>query len=75
MKTGNGVPTATDRQETGHIRDDSQLRDIEELIAKLEVISKQLAFPTRPTPTPTSQAPHDLNPSPSREADEPRQQS
>jgi hypothetical protein len=51
MKTGNGVPAATDRQEAGHVRDDSQLRDIEDLIAKLEVVTKQLAFPTRPMPT------------------------
>jgi hypothetical protein len=52
MKTGNGVPAATDRQEAGHVRDDSQLRDIEDLIAKLEVVSKQLESPARPMPTP-----------------------
>jgi hypothetical protein len=51
MKTGNGVPAATDRQEAGHVRDDSQLRNIEDLIAKLEVVTKQLEFPVRPMPT------------------------
>jgi hypothetical protein len=52
MKTGNGVPAATDRQQTGNVRDDSQLRNIEDLIAKLEVVTKQLEFPARPMPTP-----------------------
>jgi hypothetical protein len=52
MKTGNGVPAATDRLGAGHVRDNSQLRNIEDLIAKLEVVSKQLEFPARPTPTP-----------------------
>jgi hypothetical protein len=52
MKTGNGVPAATDRQEAGHARDGSQLKDIQDLIAKLEVVSKQLKFPARPMPTP-----------------------
>jgi hypothetical protein len=51
MKTGNGLPAATDRQEAGHVRDDSQLRNIEDLIAKLEVVTKQLALPARSTPT------------------------
>lgn len=50
MKTGNGVPAATDRQKTGHIRNDSQLRNIEDLIAKLEVVTKQLKLPARPMP-------------------------
>jgi hypothetical protein len=52
MKTGNGVPAATDRQQAGHVRDDTQLRDIEDLIAKLKVVTKQLEFPARPMPTP-----------------------
>jgi hypothetical protein len=52
MKTGNGVPAATDRQEAGHVRNDTQLRNIEDLIAKLEVVSKQLKSPARPMPTP-----------------------
>lgn len=56
MKTGNGVPAATDRQEAGHVRDNSQLKDIEDLIAKLEVVTKQLEFPARPTPTPRATA-------------------
>jgi hypothetical protein len=60
MKTGNGVPAATDRQEAGHVRDDSQLRDIEDLIAKLEVVTKQLAFPVRPMPTPRATGNEDI---------------
>jgi hypothetical protein len=60
MKTGNGVPAATDRQEAGHVRDDSQLRDIEDLIAKLEVVTKQLAFPARSMPTPRATGNEDV---------------
>jgi hypothetical protein len=52
MKTGNGVPAATDRQEAGHVRNDSHLKNIEDLIAKLEVVTKQLEFTARPMPTP-----------------------
>jgi hypothetical protein len=60
MKTGNGVPAATDRQEAGHVRDDSQLRNIEDLIAKLEVVTKQLALPARPMPTPRATTHEDV---------------
>jgi hypothetical protein len=51
---------------TGHVRDDSQLADIEDLVARLKVVTKQLAFPARAEQEP------DSSPSPCREADEPR---
>lgn len=47
MKPGNGVPTASDRERGS--RDDRQLRDIEELVAKLQRVTRQLAFPVRTT--------------------------
>jgi hypothetical protein len=51
MKTGNGLPAATNHGEDMYLRDDGrQLRDIEELVAKLRVVTKQLAFPMRTTP-------------------------
>jgi hypothetical protein len=46
MKTGNSVPAANDRHGV-RVRDDSQLRDIEELVAKLQLVTKQLSFPAR----------------------------
>jgi hypothetical protein len=46
MKTGNSVPAANDRH-GARVRDDSQLRNIEELVAKLQVVTKQLQFPAR----------------------------
>jgi hypothetical protein len=61
MKTGNGVPAATDRQEAGHVRDDSHLRNIEDLIAKLEVVTRQLKFPARPMPTPRATTHQDVS--------------
>lgn len=52
MKTGNSVP-ATHHRHTirARVRDDSQrqLRDIEELVAKLQLVTKQLQFPARST--------------------------
>lgn len=45
MKTGNNVPAAPDRHGARvRVRDDSQrqLRDIEELVAKLQVVTRQL---------------------------------
>jgi hypothetical protein len=45
MKTGNSVPAANDHQHGARVRDDSQLRDIEELVAKLQLVTKQLSFP------------------------------
>jgi hypothetical protein len=51
MKTGNGLPAATDHGEGMYPRDEGrQLRDIEELVAKLRVVTKQLEFPMRTTP-------------------------
>ncbi len=48
MISGNGLPAASDRDEGVRVRDDSQqLRDIQDLIAKLEVVNKQLSFPVR----------------------------
>jgi hypothetical protein len=46
MTSGNGVPTASDRDEDVTL-DSQQLRDIEDLIAKLEVVNRQLSFPAR----------------------------
>ena len=53
MKTGNSVPAANDRPGVRvHVRDDSQrhLRDIEELVAKLQVVTEQLQSPAKPAP-------------------------
>jgi hypothetical protein len=57
MTTGNGMPPAPDNGEDIRMRDGgdsrdggSQLRDIEELVAKLRVITKQLEFPARTIP-------------------------
>jgi len=60
MISGNGVPTASDRDEgvpgglrggapgSKQLRDDTrQLRDIQDLIAKLEVVNKRLSSPLR----------------------------
>ena len=50
MKTGNSVPAAHHRHGVrAWVRDDSQrqLRDIEELVAKLQLVTKQLQFPVR----------------------------
>jgi hypothetical protein len=53
MTTGNGVPTATDSGEVIRIPDGSrQLRDIEELVAKLRIVTKQLELPLRSMPAP-----------------------
>jgi hypothetical protein len=60
MIPGNGVPAASDRDEgirsskdSQHVRDDGQqLRDIQDLIARLEVVNRQLSTPLRETPTP-----------------------
>ncbi len=76
MISGNGVPTATDRDEgvpsglqgsapgSTQPRDDSrQLRDIQDLIAKLEVVNRQLSSPLREMSAPWpgeagSESPH-----------------
>ena len=47
MISRNGVPAATQRDEGARVRDDRQLRDIQDLIAKLEVVNRQLSFPVR----------------------------
>jgi hypothetical protein len=51
MTTGNGVPPASDHGEDIRTHNGgSQLRDIEELVAKLQVVTKQLEFPSRAIP-------------------------
>jgi hypothetical protein len=63
MTTGNGVPPTSDngednddaRRDDGHGRDgSSELRDIEELVAKLQSVTRQLEFhgriPAQPYP-------------------------
>lgn len=47
MISGNGVPAANDRDEGTRVRDDRQLRDIQDLIAKLEQLNRQLSSPMR----------------------------
>jgi hypothetical protein len=47
MISRNGVPAATQRDKGARVRDDRQLRDIQDLIAKLELVNRQLAFPVR----------------------------
>src|SRR5262249_46468084 len=47
MVSGNGVPTASDRE------DSQQLRDIQDLIARLELVNRQLSVPLRPMPVPS----------------------
>ena len=50
---GNSVPTVTTNGEDLYARDGSKhLRDIEELVAKLRIVTKQLAFQPRATPAP-----------------------
>ena len=46
MISGNGVPAANDRDEGTPVRD-RQLRDIQDLIAKLEQLNRQLSSPMR----------------------------
>jgi hypothetical protein len=57
MISGNGVPAASERDEGVHwgkqSGDESQpLRVIQNLIAKLEVVNRQLSFPLRARPAP-----------------------
>lgn len=48
MVSGNGVPVADDRDKGVAVRGDSQqLRDIQDLIAKLKDVNRQLAMPAR----------------------------
>jgi hypothetical protein len=50
MISGNGVPTASDRDEGTRVRDDRQLRAIQDIIAKLESVNRQLSVPVRTMP-------------------------
>jgi hypothetical protein len=51
MTTGNGVPAATDSGEDAPGRDGNKnLRDIEDLVARLQIVTKQLALPPRSMP-------------------------
>ena len=47
MISRNGVPSATEHDKGTRVRDDRQLRDIQDLIAKLELVNRQLSFPVR----------------------------
>jgi hypothetical protein len=48
MISGNGLPTATECDDSGRERDATRaLRDIQTLIAKLEVVNRLLAVPLR----------------------------
>lgn len=47
MISRNGVPAATEHDKGTRVRDDRQLRDIQDLIAKLELVNRQLSFPVR----------------------------
>lgn len=46
MIPGNGVPAASNDEGT-RVRDDRQLRDIQDLIARLEQVNKQLSAPAQ----------------------------
>lgn len=48
MISGNGVPAASNDEGT-RVRDDRQLRDIQDLIAKLEQVNRQLSAPKQKT--------------------------
>lgn len=53
MISGNRVPAASDRDKGVRVRDDSQqLRDIQDLIARLELVNRQLSVPVRAMSTP-----------------------
>jgi hypothetical protein len=47
MISGNGVPAANDRDEGTPVRDDRQLRDIQDLVDKLQQLNRQLSVPMR----------------------------
>jgi hypothetical protein len=53
MTTCNSAPTATGSGENIGVPDGSrQLRDIEELVARLRIVTKQLELPPRSAPAP-----------------------
>ena len=47
MTSGNGVPAASDRDDGTRVRDDRPLRDIQDLVAKLEQLNRELSSPMR----------------------------
>lgn len=55
MRTRNSAPAASDRDHGARVRDDSQLRDIEELVAKLQLLSRQLSVPAPAVPAPAAE--------------------
>jgi hypothetical protein len=60
MISGNGVPAASQRNEGTRVRDDRQLRDIQNLIAKLEDLNRQLSSPVRTVPAARTPVPADV---------------
>ena len=59
MKSGNGMPGASHSHDAGdqYGRAASQpVRDIQEIIAQLEVVTRKLAFPLRGVPVPRGNA-------------------
>jgi len=59
MNSGNGMPGASHSQDAGdqYGRAASQsVRDIQEIIAQLEVVTRKLAFPLRGVPVPRGNA-------------------
>ncbi|MBV9379416.1 MAG: hypothetical protein JOY82_28115 [Streptosporangiaceae bacterium] len=67
MKSGNGMPGASHDQDSAdrYGRGASQpVRDIQEIIAKLEVVTRRLAFPVRAVPVPRGNADPDDSESP-----------
>jgi hypothetical protein len=59
MISGNGVPVASHRDEGIRVRDDRPLRDIQDLIAKLEDLNRQLSAPVRTIPAARTPVPAD----------------
>jgi hypothetical protein len=55
MQTGDSLPAAHDRR-SARSHDDSQLRYIEELVARLRLVNMHLSHPVRPEP---ARSPHD----------------
>jgi hypothetical protein len=60
MISGNGLPAAAECEDSVRERDASRaLRDIQTLIAKLEVVNRLLSVPLRTRPAPDVQDPPD----------------
>ena len=69
MNSGNGMPGASHSQDAGdqHGCAASQpVRDIQEIIAQLEVVTRKLAFPRRGVPVPRGNADADEPEAPGR---------